>query len=147
MRSARALPSLPRRTSNSTAASPPARIHATSRPPRRRLRDGGECGARGLKQHTGEIVKRVRNGERLLVAMISPADRRAIEEGYLATNLTARSDRSGREDEDGLAPASVAEVARLCGLRMRVEQGYKQVGHTLAWIYYQVRKDIAATGS
>lgn len=44
-------------------------------------------GARELKQHTGEIVERVRNGERVLVtlrgepvAVISPVDRRAIEE-------------------------------------------------------------------
>jgi prevent-host-death family protein len=44
-------------------------------------------GARELKQHTGEIVERVRKGERVLltlrgepVAVISPVDRRAIEE-------------------------------------------------------------------
>ncbi len=46
-----------------------------------------KVGARELKQHTGEIVKRVRNGERVLVtlrgepvAVISPVDRHAIEE-------------------------------------------------------------------
>ncbi len=49
--------------------------------------DVHRVGARELKQHTGEIVKRVRNGERVLVtlrgepvAVISPVDRRAIEE-------------------------------------------------------------------
>lgn len=56
-------------------------------------------GARELKQHTGEIVERVRNGERVLVtlrgepvAVISPVDRRAIEE---AVQLEAR--RAERE--------------------------------------------------
>ena len=44
-------------------------------------------GTRELKQHTGEIVERVRNGERVIltlrgepVAVISPLDRSAIEE-------------------------------------------------------------------
>jgi prevent-host-death family protein len=44
-------------------------------------------GARELKQHTGEIIERVRGGERVLltmrgepVAVISPVDRGAIDE-------------------------------------------------------------------
>jgi prevent-host-death family protein len=46
-----------------------------------------KVGARELKQHTGEIIERVRRGERVLltlrgepVAVISPVDREAIEE-------------------------------------------------------------------
>ena len=42
-----------------------------------------------------------------------------------------------------LAPASVAEIVRLYGLRMWVEQSYKQVKHALGWAQYQVRSDLA----
>jgi hypothetical protein len=45
--------------------------------------------------------------------------------------------------ESDLAPASVAEVVRLYGLRMWVEQGYKQVKHALGWSDYQLRGDTA----
>jgi hypothetical protein len=37
----------------------------------------------------------------------------------------------------------VAEVVRLYGLRMWVEQSYKQVKHALGWSDYQVRSDLA----
>lgn len=62
---------------------------------------------------------------------------------YLTTNLPASS--AGREAEGQalLAPASVAEVVRLYGLRMWVEQSYKQVKHALGWSDYQVRSDPA----
>jgi len=40
-------------------------------------------------------------------------------------------------------PASLAEVVRLYGLRMWVEQSYKQVKHALGWAEYQVRSDVA----
>ncbi len=62
-------------------------------------------GARELKQHTGEIVERVRNGERVLVtlrgepvAVISPVDRRAIEEA-----VEAEAERAERESMGWLA--------------------------------------------
>ena len=60
---------------------------------------------------------------------------------YLTTNLPAPG--TGREIESDLAPASVAEVVRLYGLRMWVEQSYKQVKHALGWSQYQVRGDLA----
>ena len=41
------------------------------------------------------------------------------------------------------APASLEEVIRLYGLRMWVEQSYKQVKHALGWSQYQVRSDQA----
>ncbi|HWI44566.1 MAG TPA: type II toxin-antitoxin system prevent-host-death family antitoxin [Rubrobacter sp.] len=77
-------------------------------------------GTRELKQHTGEIVERVRNGERVIltlrgepVAVISPLDRRAIEEaieidarraereslGWLATSESSFSFWDNEEDE------------------------------------------------
>ena len=61
---------------------------------------------------------------------------------YLTTNLPAPG--SEREVvESDLAPASVAEVVRLYGLRMWVEQSYKQVKDALRWSDYQVRSDLA----
>jgi len=64
---------------------------------------------------------------------------------YLTTNLPAPGHRLARETEGQplLAAASVAEVVRLYGLRMWVEQSYKQVKHALGWSAYQVRTDTA----
>ena len=42
-----------------------------------------------------------------------------------------------------LAAAQIAEVVRLYGLRMWVEQSYKQTKHALGWSDYQVRSDLA----
>lgn len=77
-------------------------------------------GTRELKQHTGEIVERVRRGERVLltlrgepVAVIFPVERRAIEEaieteaekadkeslGWLATSDSSFSFWDNAEDE------------------------------------------------
>ncbi len=60
-------------------------------------------GARELKQHTGEIVERVRSGERVLVtlrgepvAVISPVDRRAIEEAVESEARRAERESLGR---------------------------------------------------
>ena len=63
---------------------------------------------------------------------------------YLNTNLP-HPDYSADRETSGelLAPASVAEIVRLYGLRMWVEQSYKQVKHALGWSDYQVRSDLA----
>ncbi len=79
-----------------------------------------KVGTRELKQHTGEIIERVRRGERMLltlrgepVAVISPVDRGAIEEaieleaqraeqetlGWLALSESAFSFWENEEDE------------------------------------------------
>ncbi len=42
-----------------------------------------------------------------------------------------------------LPPADLAEVVRLYGLRMWVEQSYKQTKYALGWSQYQVRSDQA----
>jgi prevent-host-death family protein len=59
-------------------------------------------GARELKQHTGEIVERVRQGERVLltlrgepVAVISPVDQHAIEEAIEAEAEKAEKESLG----------------------------------------------------
>jgi hypothetical protein len=53
---------------------------------------------------------------------------------------TRPSDRSEREAEGALAPASVAEVVRLYGLRMWGEQSYKQVKPVLGWSDLAIRR-------
>ena len=65
-------------------------------------------GARELKQHTGEIVARVRNGERVLltlrgepVAVISPINRKAIED--------AVETEAGRAERESLGWLAASE--------------------------------------
>src|SRR5215211_3269872 len=67
----------------------------------------------------------------------------AVDGGGAYLPRRAPSDRSEQETNSDLAPASVAEVVRLFGLRMWVEQSYKQVKHALGWSQYQVRSDLA----
>jgi SRSO17 transposase len=81
--------------------------------------------------------------KRALVVTTDPATLPDLATWYLTTNLPAPSDRSERQTESALAPASVAEVVRLYGLRMWVEQSYKQVKHALGWSDYQARSDTA----
>ena len=60
---------------------------------------------------------------------------------YLVSNLPhPDSDLAVKND---LAAADLSEIVRLYGLRMWVEQSYKQVKHVLGWSDYQVRSDIA----
>jgi len=84
--------------------------------------------------------------KRALVVTPDPEELPDLATWYLTTNLPAPgSERAseGREAEGAPAPASVAEVVRLYGLRMWVEQSYKQVKHALGWSDYQVRSDLA----
>ena len=80
-------------------------------------------------------------GRRLVVVATDPDVLPERTTRYLRTNLPAPGSR--RAERSGLAPASVAEVVRLYGLRMWVEQSYKQVKHALGWSDYQVRSDPA----
>ncbi len=80
---------------------------------------------------------------RALVVTTDPERLPRLGTWYLNTNLP-HSDYSERETSGELpAPASVAEIVRLYGLRMWVEQSYKQVKHALGWSDYQVRSDTA----
>lgn len=61
-----------------------------------------KVGARELKQHTGEIIERVRRGERVLltlrgevVAVISPVDQNALEEALRAEARRAEEESLG----------------------------------------------------
>jgi hypothetical protein len=79
--------------------------------------------------------------ERVIVATTDPAILPDLTTFYLITNLPVPG--SQRAHESKLAVASVEEVVRLDGLRMWVEQSYKQVKHALGWSEYQVRSDQA----
>src|SRR5215213_719658 len=78
---------------------------------------------------------------RLVVATTDPAMLPALSTWYLLTNLPRPG--SPRTAASPLAPADLAEVVRLYGLRLWVEQGYKQVKGELGWADFQVRSDAA----
>ncbi len=78
---------------------------------------------------------------RLVVATTDPAALPAASTWYLTTNLPRPG--SPRAAESPLPPADLAEVVRLYGLRMWVEQSYKQVKQELGWADWQVRTDRA----
>src|SRR5215217_2773107 len=78
---------------------------------------------------------------RLVVATTDPATLPALSTWYLLTNLPRPG--SPRAAASPLAPADLAEVVRLYGLRLWVEQGYKQVKGELGWADFQVRSDAA----
>jgi DDE superfamily endonuclease len=79
--------------------------------------------------------------QRVIVATTDPATLPDLTTFYLITNLPAPG--SQRAQYSKHAVASVEEVVRLYGLRMWVEQSYKQVKHALGWSEYQVRSDQA----
>jgi hypothetical protein len=78
-------------------------------------------------------------GERPVLATTDPATLPDATTWYLVTNLPA----PGAAAQSPHAPATVADVVRLYGLRVWVEQSYKQIKQTLGWAEYQVRADIA----
>lgn len=78
---------------------------------------------------------------RLVVATTDPATLPAISTWYLTTNLPCPG--SHRAADSPHAPADLAEVVRLYGLRNWVEQGYKQVKQELGWADFMVRSDRA----
>lgn len=83
------------------------------------------------------------NAQRALVVTTDPERLPRLGSWYLSTNLPVPGPGREEEGQAPLAPASVAEVVRLYGLRMWVEQSYKQVKHALGWSDYQVRSDPA----
>ena len=78
---------------------------------------------------------------RAIVATTDPAALPPETTAYLTTNLPRPG--SPRAAGAGLEPADLAEVVRLYGLRLWVEQGYKQVKRELGWADFQVRADRA----
>ena len=109
----------------------------------RRFRDGHTEEWWALEVGAGPYA--TERAQRALVVTTDPAKLPDLATWYLTTNLPAAgSEReTEREIKGDLAPASVAEVVRLYGLRMWVEQSYKQVKRALGWSDYQVRSDLA----
>ena len=105
----------------------------------RRFRDGHREEWWALEVEAGPYGKE--RAQRALVVTPDPERLPDLATWYLTTNLPAPG--SERDVESDLAPASVAEVVRLYGLRMWVEQSYKQVKGALGWADYQVRSDLA----
>ena len=81
----------------------------------------------------------VERPERLVIVTTDPVQLPEQTTWYLVTNLPAPN--SARATTSALAAADRAEVVRLYGLRIWVEQSYKQVKGTLGWADYQVRDD------
>ncbi len=105
----------------------------------RRFRDGHREDWWALEVEAGPYGRE--RAKRALVVTTDPARLPDLATWYLTTNLPALG--SERAVQSDLAPASVAEVVRLYGLRMWVEQSYKQVKHVLGWSGYQARSDTA----
>ncbi len=108
----------------------------------RAFRDGHREEWWALEVEAGPYGKE--RARRALVVTADPAKLPDLATWYLTTNLPhpvyGPANGGG---EEALAPAGVSEVVRLYGLRMWVEQSYKQVKHALGWSGYQVRSDSA----
>lgn len=79
--------------------------------------------------------------ERAVIATTDPVTLPDISTWYLVTNLPAPGSLAA--EQSILGAASLEEVIRLYGLRMWIEQSYKQVREALGWADYQVRSDRA----
>ncbi len=77
----------------------------------------------------------------MVVATADPETLPDLSTWYLTTNLARPGSPQAEESE--FAPADLAEIVRLYGLRNWVEQGYKQVKHELGWADFMVRTDLA----
>src|SRR5215217_7408931 len=78
---------------------------------------------------------------RAVVATTDPEELPEKATWYLVSNLRHPDTELAKGSE--LASADLAQIVRLYGLRMWVEQSYKQVKHVLGWSDYQVRSDVA----
>ena len=106
----------------------------------RSFRDGHEEGWWALEVDVGPY-----GPERARRAVVATTDPRRLPDKatwYVVTNLPAPGSERAKEG-NGLPAAGLAEIVRLYGLRMWVEQSYKQVKHVLGWSDYQVRSDLA----
>ena len=105
----------------------------------RRFRDGHKEAWWALEVDVGPYGPE--KDRRAVVATTDP--RRLPEKAtwYLASNLSHPDSEPTTQSE--IPSADLSEIVRLYGLRMWVEQSYKQVKHALGWSAYQVRSDQA----
>lgn len=110
----------------------------------RRFRDGHEESWWALEVEAGPYGPQ--KALRAVIVSPDPKELPDLSSWYLSTNLPAPASeqaRRGRQGGEALAAADLEEVVRLYGLRMWVEQSYKQTKHSLGWSQYQVRSDLA----
>jgi hypothetical protein len=107
----------------------------------RRFRDGREEAWWALEVDVGPYGPQ--RERRSVVATTDPKELPDKATWYLATNLPHPTSSERTQQESKLEVADLSEIVRLYGLRMWVEQSYKQVKHVLGWSDYQVRSDIA----
>src|SRR5215211_5298973 len=105
----------------------------------RRFKDGHEQQWWALEVDVGPYGSQ--RDRRSVVATTDPKELPDKATWYLATNLPHPNSKRASDGE--LEAANLAEIIRLYGLRMWVEQSYKQVKHVLGWSDYQVRSDLA----
>ena len=79
--------------------------------------------------------------ERVIVVTTDPVTLPDDTTWYLVTDLPAPGTRRARRSN--LSAATLNDVVRLYGLRIWIEQSYKQVKQHLGWAQYQVRSDMA----
>jgi hypothetical protein len=81
--------------------------------------------------------------QRSVVATTDPKELPDKATWYVVTNLPHPECSDRTKEQSKLEAADLSQIVRLYGLRMWVEQSYKQVKHVLGWSDYQVRSDIA----
>jgi hypothetical protein len=91
----------------------------------RTFRDGHEESWWALEVEAGPYG--ARRAQRALVVSTDPGELPDLGTWYLVSNLPHPGSRERAWEEGALAAADLAEVVRLYGLRMWVEQSYKQV--------------------
>jgi hypothetical protein len=106
----------------------------------RHFRDGHEEVWWALEVDVGPYAPQ--RERRSVVATTDPEHLPDKATWYLVTNLPHPASERAKE-QSKLAAVDLAEIVRLYGLRMWVEQSYKQVKHVLGWSDYQVRSDVA----
>jgi SRSO17 transposase len=107
----------------------------------RRFRDGHEEEWWALEVEVGPYGPQ--RNRRAVVASTDPKELPDKATWYLVTNLLHPTSLEKTQQQSKLEVADLSEIMRLYGLRMWVEQSYKQVKHVLGWSDYQVRSDIA----
>jgi len=105
----------------------------------RTFRDGHTEGWWALELDLGPYGPE--RSQRVVVATTDPATLPELTTWYVVTNLPAPG--TARAAGQALPAADVTELVRLYGLRIWVEQSYKQVKGALGWNAYQVRGDHA----
>jgi hypothetical protein len=106
-------------------------------PVERRFRDGHREDWWALEVRAGPYGPD--RAHRAVVVTTDPRALPGLTTWYLVTNLPAPGAERALRGE----AADPAEIVRLYGLRMWVEQSYKQTKHALGWSQYQVRSDPA----